>query len=303
MIHIINFPEGSGDQYQVIKYPGGEHQVRFNEAQQAAIKEASTVIVIARITDGEVMQLALLSDALARVHPNCDKTLVLPYLPYGRADRAFVKGDCFALEVFLDMIGSMFYTRIITLDVHSDVAQKIAWLRTNSFINVSPRPFIDLIVELNEHVAILLPDKGAVRYGTNSIFQCEKTRDPATGVLSGFFKVPPVGLFEGAKSILIIDDICDGGGTFVGIASSLRASGNTLPIDLYVTHGIFSRGVEGLFKYFRKIYTTDSYFGSRSPYSMDERLIITPCAGAILAELLGPADLWKNAATVQKGTV
>ena len=55
---------------------------------------------------------------------------------------------------------------------------------------------------------------------------------------------------------LIVDDICDGGGTFSGIAQVLRANGAE-KIYLCVTHGIFSKGIE--INGIDEIFTTDSY--------------------------------------------
>lgn len=44
---------------------------------------------------------------------------------------------------------------------------------------------------------------------------------------------------------VITDDICDGGATFIGIAKELRRL-NCHKVVLYVTHGIFSKGIEVL---------------------------------------------------------
>ena len=54
-----------------------------------------------------------------------------------------------------------------------------------------------------------------------------------------------------------MDDICDGGGTFIGLASELMSK-NAGAIYLAVTHGIFSNGFDGLNRKFRGIFTTDS---------------------------------------------
>jgi len=81
-------------------------------------------------------------------------------------------------------------------------------------------------------------------------YNCEKKRNLETGSLSGF--VVPQDL--GGRPTLIIDDICDGGGTFMGIAQEVYA----LPLGLYVTHGIFSRGFDKLKECFTRIYASDS---------------------------------------------
>ena len=87
------------------------------------------------------------------------------------------------------------------------------------------------------------------------VLRCSKKRDPETGKLLGF-NVPAKKFFK-TKNVLIIDDICDGGGTFLGIADKLKAY--KLDLHLYVTHGIFSQGFEKLKKSFKSIFTTDSF--------------------------------------------
>jgi ribose-phosphate pyrophosphokinase len=56
--------------------------------------------------------------------------------------------------------------------------------------------------------------------------------------------------------VLIVDDLCDGGGTFTAHASVLLAAGATA-VDLYVTHGIFSKGLP--LDHIDRVFTTDSY--------------------------------------------
>ena len=62
------------------------------------------------------------------------------------------------------------------------------------------------------------------------------------------------------RDFLIIDDICDGGRTFVEISKEIeRTLSNTSgDVNLVVTHGIFSAGFTELENYFDKIYCTNS---------------------------------------------
>ena len=62
--------------------------------------------------------------------------------------------------------------------------------------------------------------------------------------------------------ILIMDDLCDGGATFIAEAEYLRdtaAINKDRKIYLFVYHGLFTKGFDELFKYFDRIYTTNSY--------------------------------------------
>lgn len=64
------------------------------------------------------------------------------------------------------------------------------------------------------------------------------------------------------KDYIIIDDICDGGATFINLGKIIKNSRHqkcTGKTYLIVTHGIFSKGLEELSKYFDGIYCTNSY--------------------------------------------
>ena len=70
---------------------------------------------------------------------------------------------------------------------------------------------------------------------------CEKERDVSTGWITGF-KLESPEIVVG-KDILITDDICDGGMTFLKCAEALKEAGAN-SVSLYVTHGIFSKGLD-----------------------------------------------------------
>jgi ribose-phosphate pyrophosphokinase len=86
------------------------------------------------------------------------------------------------------------------------------------------------------------------------VVECSKSRDVKTGRLSGF-KVYADDL-QG-RSCILVDDICDGGGTFIGLAKELKAK-NAGALYLAVSHGVFSKGTDLLTEVFDHIFTTDS---------------------------------------------
>jgi ribose-phosphate pyrophosphokinase len=251
--------------YEKFYYPAGEMQVRFHPEQLKRIAKADLLDVTATIKNADaIMELALVTDALKSSVKGLRKppTLKLDYLPYGRADRRFVDGDCFGLKVFGQIISGLGYLTVETIDVHSLVAAEYLPIK-----NIDPLPFIKKAIRIigKKDLTILLPDKGAARYNLKSlklpIVQADKIRDPQTGKLSGF-QVPQI---KTAK-VLIVDDICDGGGTFIGIADALDRlvvenellGENALPLlkkYLYTTHGIYSKGLDELRKRFQKLFT------------------------------------------------
>lgn len=286
------------------RYPGGEWQVRLTELGRKILSgivlSKQQIVIVARIHNSDdILKLALLKNAIdnhVSAIPdfsidNLEFSLILPYLPYGRADRAFTPGDCFGLQTFGKLVRSMNFTSVSTLDAHSDKALNAVNLAVRGWSNWSPVRFIErAIVDFatrngRRSITVLFPDAGArSRYklstGVTSpsgsiavdILHCEKKRDSGTGKFTGF-TVLQKHEFIHNQPILIVDDICDGGGTFLGIADALKSEGidfgqeSTTPLGLYITHGIFSRGIEVLFKAgFSQLYVTDSFYGPDNEY-------------------------------------
>lgn len=61
------------------------------------------------------------------------------------------------------------------------------------------------------------------------------------------------------RPIVILDDLCDGGATFIAEAQYLRDIGIKNPLYLFVAHGLFTKGVEPLLEHFDRIICTNSY--------------------------------------------
>ncbi len=60
--------------------------------------------------------------------------------------------------------------------------------------------------------------------------------------------------------ITIIDDLCDAGGTFIAEAKYLREVMKLPnPLNLFVGHGLFTKGLDPLLNYFDRIICTNSY--------------------------------------------
>lgn len=262
VIYDIGYVSGwSNDNFKIITFPAGETQIRLTEKGINAVKEADEIRVWATIKDGNLFNLSLLIDAIAGIQSYKQTiTLILPYLPYSRADRRFTEGDCYALRMASRCIENMDIHKIITLDAHSSKAEDL--MSGLIYKNVSPEPLIIKTLKVTgDDTAILLPDKGASRYKLEKlapVYQCDKKRNPETGQLLEF--IVPENIKE--KQILIVDDICDGGGTFLGISDALdKIYGRYKLIKyLYVTHGIFSKGEDILLKDFFAIFTTNSFY-------------------------------------------
>lgn len=89
---------------------------------------------------------------------------------------------------------------------------------------------------------------------------CSKVRDPKTGQLSGFKIENPEVIEENQDlPLVVIDDLCDGGGTFKGIAQLLESHCPNRDRAIYVTHMVNPKGIATLSENYKEVYFTNSY--------------------------------------------
>ena len=167
----------------------------------------------------------------------------MTYLPYARQDRVCTKGDAFSLGVLTGMINSSGFHSVKVSDCHSKIGLEMITGNTEDYSQLNC--LIDSEFKLKRNAVIVAPDKGAIEksqaiadhFGV-PLVRAEKRRDPKTGMLSGFTLNASNLDIEG-KSVYVFDDICDGGGTFLGLGSLIKEL-KPLSMSLIVTNGIFS---------------------------------------------------------------
>ena len=182
----------------------------------------------------------------------------VPYFPFARHDRRIDIRD--GLEVYLALsLANMF--DIVIADPHSDVTSVLRHIPQSASVAQFEKSGL-----FKDDPIVIIPDMGARNKtlgwaGTRTIVQCLKTRDPKTGRLSGF----EVGRDDlGGRPCVIVDDICDGGGTFIGLAKKLQER-NAGELRLAVTHGLFTKGLDSIWEFFSEIYTFGSVSNIKQP--------------------------------------
>lgn len=246
-------------------FPAGE--VGVSTHFDSAAKDKELVKVSACLTSSDdIMRLLMLTDALKRQYVKARLELTLGYTPYGRQDRVCLEGESLSIKVFADLINSLGYSLVTLIDPHSDVTPAL-------FNNVSVLSQKELFgkvflrkLSFLERDVLIAPDLGAAKKVSeifsglkmNSLMVANKQRDMATGYITDFEFTGDV---EG-KHCVVVDDICDGGATFILIGKALRERG-AKSITLCVTHGIFSKGHEVVANLYDKVYTTNSYHKNR----------------------------------------
>lgn len=200
---------------------------------------------------------------LLRAHArNIKMCLSIPYLPYARQDKPPGIDNTFNLYVFAELINNLKFNIVRAVDVHNpDLTKNLI----NNFYNITYNEYLPLILKDKDFDFIVFPDEGAhmryfeetVYFSPEQVLTGSKTRDSSNGDIVEY-KLNIDALPDHCK-ILIRDDICDGGATFVKLSHEIHKLSPTTEISLYVTHGIFSKGKKLLHEAgISKIYTTNS---------------------------------------------
>lgn len=237
-----------GECYKVISFPDGEKHLKINK-----LDRKDTVEIICRITDSdELFLLMQLSDILNR-QCICVEKITIPYLMAMRCDRLFSSEQPFSLKIVADVINSFNAKNVVIIEPHSTVCLDL--------IKNSKAKYIRGTRSCDDYI-YCLPDKGAaLRYGINYFTHkpiiCTKQRDVETGKLAGF-EIEDLGDYQEGNAILVIDDLCDGGGTFVGIAQKLREL-KPSKLTLAITHAVQKDGIERVSGFYDKVIITNSY--------------------------------------------
>lgn len=237
-LNLVNKKAGSID-YEVYTFPDGEKQLNI----LSELDHKELVLIVCRITNGDDLFLLLQAADILTAH-GMDFNINILYLMSARTDRRFTMNRPLSYKIVCDILNTIKCYKYV-LDVHNPckgyLENTVIYSRNTAEIRYD---------------MLCFPDTGAKkRYQSNDALCCEKVRD-SEGNLSGFTVINPED-FKGG-SILVKDDLCDGGGTFVGIAKELRKL-NPTSIMLQVTHAIQTEGLRKTSEVYDKVYITNSY--------------------------------------------
>lgn len=244
-------------------FPGGEQQVQVDVSSPAM----DGLRINAHLTSAaDVMSLLMVTDALRRAYPAVPVFLRMPYVPYARQDRVCNPGEPLAARVFCDLINTQNYAQVAIMDPHSDVTPALL----DRVVVEDVTPLLARVVADLGEVALVAPDAGARKrvlsfakqLGGLPVVFADKVRNTQTGAITGTAiqgELPD-------RQLLVVDDICDGGRTFIELAAALRAKQEEQALHqalfLYVSHGIFSKGLDVLTPHFNRIFTANDWTGA-----------------------------------------
>ena len=197
-------------------------------------------------------------------------SLYIPYLLGARADRKFARGGCsYLVDVIAPDIKALGFDDVTVIDVHSEVSPGCI----PNLVNISVLPKLTklAIEEIKKqdktHCHFISPDSGASKRSFETckdlvvefsdladffdLIECAKHRDMLTSKI--LKTVVPVDDLKG-EDVLMVDDICSKGGTFMGLSSTMVEK-NAGDKYLIVTHfegtadleKLKAAGIKGIF--------------------------------------------------------
>ncbi len=261
-------------EFETFNFGGGEVQVKLTESKGMRVlnkkyhydvsrpdtfTERLPVTIYARANSSDdIMRILLVNDALRNMD-YINIHLFLSYLPYARQDKVMVPGEALSVKVFANLINSCNFGTVGVFDPHSEVGPALLnncriisnhnfiknvydKLQVDHFTSCTADPeYTDKSLPGFKKPLLVSPDAGAFKKifklsteidYSEEIIVCNKARELSNGKIVAF-SVSHSDLK--GQDVLIVDDICAKGGTFMGLAARLKEI-NAGKIYLAVSH-------------------------------------------------------------------
>lgn len=241
--------------YSIYNYPDSEKHIVLHGTNWNKYKSINVITRISSMDD--LFILLQVNQILQHENVKIDILTIL-YLLGARCDRRFSLGEAIDANIIQRLIGKVLAEYMLFLDPHS--------INKNNF-NFIPSEKIGAKYNLISQKLdlyrynICYPDEGAARRYALELrphqarLIGEKHRKP-DGISVSLNQVDDI---DFSVPILVIDDLCDGGGTFAALANELDDKYNQLSREIWVTHAIQKSGIELLASKYNKVYITNSY--------------------------------------------
>lgn len=232
----LSIPLGKG---VVSQFSDGEIMVEIMESVRG--QDVFVIQPTCAPTNDHLMELLLMADAARRASA-ARLTAVIPYFGYSRQDRRprSVKVPISA-KMVANMISSVGYDRILTVDLHADQIQGFFDIPVDNVYS-SPILLGDIWRQKHPDLIVVSPDVGGVvraralakRLDDADLAIIDKRRSRANE--SEVMHI--IGDVEG-RSCVIVDDLVDTAGTLCNAARALKDRG-ARKVVAYCTHPVLS---------------------------------------------------------------
>jgi ribose-phosphate pyrophosphokinase len=190
-----------------------------------------------------LMELLVMIDAMKRASAG-RITAVIPYFGYARQDRKTKSRDPISAKLVANLITIAGADRILTMDLHANQIQGFFDIPVDNLLGAPllANHFISRFGRGNEDVMVVSPDVGSVARARKfaqkldmNLAIVDKRRERANH--SEVMNI--IGNVEG-KSVILLDDMVDTGGSLCGAARALIDIGGAKEIYACASHGVLS---------------------------------------------------------------
>jgi ribose-phosphate pyrophosphokinase len=217
------------------RFSDGEIWVKYGEN----IRGSDVYIVQSTNPPAEnIMELLILIDAAKRASAK-RVTAVIPYFGYSRQDRKDQPRVSITAKLVANLITTAGADRVMTMDLHASQIQGFFDIPLDHLYGSSV--FSVLLEGISENLVVVSPDVGGIKMARAyakrlhaSLVLIDKRRPKSNQAEV----VNIIGNVEG-KDVLLVDDLIDTAGTFVGAINALKKQG-AHKIFGAITHPVFS---------------------------------------------------------------
>ena len=225
------------------RFPDGESYCRLERIEGLTGRD---VVILHRLFPDPDQNLVILLQMMygARENGVRDIYLIIPYLPYARADKAWLSGEVVSARLLVRLLQISGAKRIFTWDCHFVKKFGTYEYENVPITNLCMGPeLVEFLRAARPESAVVSPDAGA-KYlvGENGLFM-RKERGAYAGGDEAFRPVAKMDAdFEvTGQHIILVDDMIAGGGTMVKATQKMMEMG-ARSVSCAATHGLFLHG-------------------------------------------------------------
>ena len=234
--HYLNVAPGKVD---VKHFADGETLVEIGESVRG--KHCYIIQSTCKPVNETLMEVLICIDALRRSSA-AEITCIIPYFGYARQDRKASPRQPITAKLVASMLEEAGANRVVTFDLHAAQIQGFFRCPVDDLTAVPMMGQYFRRKNLNpDYLVVVSPDHGGVKRARRmaEILGCQiaiiDKRRPQANVAEACNIIGDVA----SKHVIIVDDICDTGGSLIAASNLLRERG-AREIYVCITHGLFS---------------------------------------------------------------
>ncbi len=220
-------------------FPDGESRVTIADIDALRGKRVAFFRALNH-ANAQIVELILAASILGS---EADITLVAPYLPYMRQDKAFATGEAVSQQAIGKLLAG-YFSRIVTFDPHLHRTSSLAAVfpgRPGRALSAADAMAAFIRAEGPRGVLLLGPDEESLplvgRVAVRASCEWSVARKQRQGDRQVAIALPETVSFAG-RQVVIVDDVISSGHTIAAVTAAVLAAG-AARVTACVTHALY----------------------------------------------------------------